>query len=225
MVLQLRRHRAVLSQPPAIHDARQAFSEREYLKLPGFLEPALLRAIQAALDREAFHSRTHDGIGIEHCLAPGATSGLLEFLANDARVLNVVERITGCGPIGCFHGRVYRMVPGLGHYDSWHSDVGDDRLVAMSVNLSADVYEGGVLQIRRADSLDVLHEVSNVGFGDAVLFRIAPHLRHRVTSLRGAAAKTAYAGWFRSRPRYDELFRARLRDTGSGLTRDSGCEA
>ena len=178
--------------------------------LPQFLEPNLLDSLRRQLDEADFVDRTHEGIGTELCLPPGPLSGILELLVNDQALFEVVEALTGCEAIGCFEGRVYRMVPGEGHYDSWHGDLGHDRLVAMSVNLGAEEYRGGLLQIRRVDAPEIEHEVANVGPGDAILFRIAPGLAHRVTEVEGSVAKTAYAGWFRARPHFHELLKARL---------------
>ena len=77
-----------------------------------------------------------------------ATLARLLLLVNDERMLDVVRSITGCGPIGHFDGRVYRLEPSSDHYDSWHDDLGDGRLVAMSINLGRQPYEGGALEIR-----------------------------------------------------------------------------
>jgi hypothetical protein len=111
-----------------------------------------------------------------------------------------VETLTGCAPIARFSGRVYRMIPGPQHYDSWHSDSEEERLIGLSLNLSEEVFAGSIFQLRAVGSDRVLCEVANTGFGDAVLFRIAPDLLHRITPLEGAVPKTAYAGWFRSSP-------------------------
>jgi hypothetical protein len=52
--------------------------------------------------------------------------------------------------------------------------------------------------LRRKDSGQVLAHVANTGAGDALIFRISPHLQHRISDLEGAEPKTAFAGWFRS---------------------------
>jgi Rps23 Pro-64 3,4-dihydroxylase Tpa1-like proline 4-hydroxylase len=101
--------------------------------------------------------------------------------------------------------------PVSGHYDSWHSDVGQDRLVALSLNLGREPFEGGLLQIRRADSPEIIAEIANRATGDAVIFRIDPSLRHRVGPVEGHVPRTAYAGWFRSRPDFRVLLGERLR--------------
>lgn len=117
-------------------------------------------------------------------------------------MLSFVEAMTGCGHIGSFAGRVYRLAPEVGNYDSWHDDLGANRLVAMSVNLSTEPYSGGLLQIRHHESKRIVREVANTGVGDAILFQLASALEHRVTDIEGTVPKTASAGWFRSAPEY-----------------------
>ena len=38
--------------------------------------------------------------------------------------------------------------------------------------------------------------------GDAVIFRIAEHLRHRVSPVTGGTHRVAFAGWFKSSPSF-----------------------
>ena len=194
----------------ALARARAEFEARHAVMLPRLIEPALLAVIRRELQNGSFYERTHEGIGVELCLSSGPLAGALEFLLNDPALFDSVRRITGCGSIRCFEGRVYRMVPRSGHYDSWHTDAGRTRMVAMSVNLGTEPYCGGRLQIRDAETRRILHEVANVGEGDAVLFRISRRLAHRVTPIEGTVAKTALAGWFRSEPDYRQLMRQRL---------------
>jgi predicted 2-oxoglutarate/Fe(II)-dependent dioxygenase YbiX len=78
-------------------------------------------------------------------------------------------------------------------------------MVGLSVNLSRDTYEGGLLEIRQAVSSRAEYAVASRGFGSAVLFRISPDLRHRVTPVSGRP-RTAYAGWFRGSPDFADAF-------------------
>jgi hypothetical protein len=189
--------------------ARRAFAVDHCLRLERFVEAELLAVVHQALAVAPFHDRTHDGIGTELCLSEGPLSAALEFLWNSPALSTAIDRITGCGPIGCFEGRVYRMLPAEGHYDSWHSDVGEDRRIAMSVNMSVARYEGGVTELRRVDEEAPFHRIANTGLGDAIIFQIDPALRHQVTKVTAREAKTAYAGWFRTAPDYPTLFRQR----------------
>jgi hypothetical protein len=184
---------------------REQFARGHHLRLPGFVEPSLLRLLAREIERSEFYERSHEGIGSnkELCMRNRSTAGgLLHLLLNGTGLFSLVEEIAGCAAIGCFQGRVYRMTPGYGHHDAWHSDVGEHRLVAMSINLSRVPYQGGVLQIRHRNSSRILREVPNTGFGDAILFRIAADLEHRITDVAGAVSKTAFAGWFQSEPTF-----------------------
>jgi hypothetical protein len=212
VVIRVTHGRTVVEATPGeIESAREWFRAHGYLKLRGLIEPRLLGSLLDAIDRTGFRNRVHEGIGIELCAEEGPASSALEFLMNDPALATTISRITDCGAIGCFEGRVYRLMPRSGHYDSWHSDVGQDRLVAMSINLGRAPYEGGVLQIKRADGAAILGEVENPTMGDAVIFKVHPSLRHRVGAVEGTEPRTAYAGWYRAAPDFRTLLRNRVR--------------
>jgi Coenzyme PQQ synthesis protein D (PqqD)/2OG-Fe(II) oxygenase superfamily len=193
-----------------LEDLKRQFVERPYLALPTFVAPALLSVVQRAIEQGDFAERAHPGIGTELCLESGAATSACQLVFNDPALLDAVTRITGCAALGCFDGRVYRMEPQSGHYDSWHSDASHDRMVGLSVNLSHEPYDGGVLEIRRAAVPEAEHAVGSGGPGSAVLFRISPELRHRVTAVRGGRPRTAYAGWFRTAPDFAAAFLSAL---------------
>ncbi|MGE0705631.1 MAG: PqqD family peptide modification chaperone [Vicinamibacterales bacterium] len=190
---------------------REQFARNHYVQLAQFIDARLLSAILDRVAEGEFIDRSHGHIGTEECLEPGLATSMLQLAFNDPALLAAIEEIAGCGPVRCFDGRVYRMTPGAGHYDSWHGDVGQDRQVAVSVNLSVEPYDGGQLEIRRVSETQASHTVSNQGLGNAVMFRVSPELRHRVGPVEGAHARMAYAGWFRSMPDFQDLFFATLR--------------
>lgn len=183
-------------------------------RLPALIAPDLLSRIQREVERGEFRPFDHDGIATELMLQPGIATGLLHVLINDPQVYTLVERVTLTSPIRSFLGRVYRRDPKAGHYDSWHHDLVHGRSIGMSINLSTDRYEGGVFELRETETGQILASVANVGFGDAILFRLAPGLEHQVTAVRGAHPKTAFAGWFTP----DDSYRAGLRGA-SGFAR------
>ena len=199
MLLQVDRS-ATHFEPPRAADARAHFDRHHWVRLPHFLDGSMLVQVQRALARARFVEVRHTGVtppSIDVCMEPNPLSAMLELLCNDAVVLRAVEALTGCGPLVRFNGFVYRLLPGTGHHHNWHNDMLQGRRVAMSINLEADPYEGGVLMIRERESERVVASVENTGAGDAVLFRIDSALQHRATAVtRGV--KTAFAGWFRS---------------------------
>jgi 2OG-Fe(II) oxygenase superfamily len=183
-------------------DLCHEFRERNCAVLRGFLQPRLLDELLPRVERTGFRPRGHGSIGTEDSMEAGGPLASLLLAANDPRLFEFVMKVTDCGAIGCFDGRVYRLDPTRGHGDSWHSDVGDNRLVAMSVNLTTERYEGGQLQIRHAQSGEVTAEVGGTALGDAVIFRIAERLRHRVSPVGGDVPRIAFAGWFKSAPSF-----------------------
>ena len=200
----LQQTRAGLSLPDARgEDAlRATYAERACVTLPRFLDAPLLARLQARVARADWRELVHDvgELSTELLLLDDQVPGTLALLVQDPALIAFVERLTGCDPIGCFIGRVYRMDAGAGHHDVWHGDDNGNRMVALSVNLSPDVYDGGVLELRERGSLRSLHRVANTGPGDAIRFRIDPALEHRVTDVSGPRSKIAYAGWFQRVP-------------------------
>jgi hypothetical protein len=197
----------VLASAAEIEVLRTQFEKRQYVRLRNLIPPTLLGRVARAIDGAAFYPRIHKKIGVELGMAADALAvNMLRLLVNRSRLFRFVQHITSCGPIGCFDGRVYRMLAVPDHYDSWHDDLMNHRRIGMSLNVSSSGYEGGTFQLR-----DVIAEtevdVPNTGFGDAILFRLGDHLKHRVTAVEGKLPKTAFAGWFCSEPEYLSIFR------------------
>jgi hypothetical protein len=201
---------------------RDQFGAKKYILLPLFLAAGFLQVIRNKIARAKFFEKVHGDsvrLSVEHCMENNAATAALHLAVNSPEFFQFIQRATGCGRIGCFEGRVYRMVPGQNHYDSWHNDVKDGRILAMSINLSTGVYEGGVLQIRDRESGQVLQEVANTGPGDAIIFRISPTLQHRLTDVTGTEAKTAFAGWFKPSPKYQVVLMESLKQLRNEISR------
>ncbi len=207
-----------------VEGLRLQFNREHCVCLRQLLAPELLEFIRQGLDKAEFQTRVHECIGsnAELCMTYNSTSSLLHLLLNNQRVFELIQSITQCGPIGCFLGRVYRVVPGCGHHDSWHSDLGDHRLVALSINLSREVYTGGILQIRERQAKQLIHEVANTGFGDAIVFRLAADLQHRLTEVGGRVPKTAFAGWFKSQPSFWSVLKGQSQSGSQQLAANAG---
>ncbi len=186
-----------------LRSAREHFEQHNYLRLPGFIEPGLLRMIQRYLRNARFEEREYK-VGRDLTLANSPVASVLYALMNDPKLFHLIRQVTGCGPIGCFNSRLYQMVARKGLAFTWHDDMAKDRKVAISINLSDARYHGGTLQIRERPR-GVCEAVPNLGFGDAIIFRVAEHLEHRVTPIVGKLPKTAISGWFCSRPKYASL--------------------
>jgi hypothetical protein len=186
----------------AVERLRAEFAARHAVRLPSLLAPALVSWVQREVEHGSFFEKAHGEAATELCLRDDATVGLLHLLVNDPALFQLIERLGDCAPIRGFFGRVYRHLPGGGHYHRWHGDVSDARRVGMSINLSAAPYDGGLFEIRHVGDQAALTSLENRVAGDAILFRLGDTLEHRVTEVTGHRSKTAFAGWFRREPDY-----------------------
>src|SRR6266852_574100 len=131
-MIQLRKSEVVADRKD-IERWKEEFEEKHCVLLPKLLEPPLLDFLLERLEHGQWQDRVHEDIGVEVVLEDAPARGLLHFVANAPAFLKTVQEITGCGPLSQFRGRIYRFIPNSGHYDSWHNDDGNGRLVAMSL--------------------------------------------------------------------------------------------
>ena len=180
---------------------RRAFRQNHHVRLPGLIDGRLLAHLRERIGRARFRSRVlGDDEARELCMDRNAALRLLHLLTNDPKWLGHVSEIVGA-PVSSFTGRVYRMTPGRGHYLTWHPDTQPIRQAAMTVNLGPP-YAGGLLEIRSRRTRRILQRLANTGPGGAVLFRVAAPLQHRLTPVDGEVSKTAFTGFFQSRPAF-----------------------
>ena len=187
--------------PMDLERTRARFERDHAVVLPGLLEPDVLAFAQRQVELDGFEERVHDQLSsrpVDLRLKPGVASAVFMLLTNDEQFLEFVRRVTGLRDIRSFRGVVHRRVPNAGHDDAWHNDLVDGRLAVLSINLSSEPYDGGVLQIRELPSGRIVYEFANTRPGDAVLFALGDGLQHRVTPPEGRVARTVCAGWFRN---------------------------
>ena len=194
---------------------RRYFDEHHAVHLPRFLHPDLLAFTQQSMRTASFLERVDEAIAREQCMADNATLAMLWLLMNDARLFDVIARITGCAPLEYFIGRVYLMRADANHYDRWHSDMSYGRRIGMSVNLTEGEFQGGAFELRRVDAESAEWSIANTGPGDAILFRIDDNLRHRVTAVVGPVPRIAYAGWFQGGPGLLSVLKHAARTAGT----------
>lgn len=182
----------------ALQALNAQFARERMLRLPGFFGGDLLSTVTRRLRQARFNERVATRVfppAVDLKLDDADLLGVLHFVLNDPAVIRFVASVSSTEPTG-FVGSVYRIAPGMGHRDSWHSDVDGNRLVALTLNLSEETFEGGELEMRENGQRRPLWRVANTGAGDALLFAIAPNLKHRIRPMQGHTPKTAFAGWF-----------------------------
>ncbi len=223
-VIKLARDRLGLPGDSAqLDDLAERFRRHHAVHLPQFLAPDAWALVQRYIDQAQYEIRVHEALDPPASNLTIVEPTLVAFCAlalNDPAVTRVVRRITGCDPIGSWMGDFYRMVPGQGHRDSWHDDVDDNRLVAITINLAREPFRGGALSMRDKATREVLWTFTNDGRGDAVLFRIDRGLEHWTHDVEGDAPKSAVAGWFQRTPLFWEEL-PQLCDPASSLSAEA----
>jgi len=195
----------ITSDQSVIEALRAEYASRSFVYLRQLIAPELLDLFCTNVEKGGFERLEHP-YGAELDTTDLKTSALIDVLFNNTRLFEFIQTITDCGSIGSFNGRVYRYLADEDHYDGWHNDLVQHRIVALSLNITKQSYEGGLLELKDLDS-QVIESIQNTVFGDAILFRLASHLEHRRTPVRGNVPKTAIAGWFRSEPQFMDLIR------------------
>jgi hypothetical protein len=182
---------------------KDEFEDRQCIVLPRLIEDELFQKIAVSAGAASFFENEHyseeNKLFAADLSIAGSNVALhqVNFLLNNPAVFRLMEDITGCGTVRGFTARIYRNLPGANHYLDWHDDTIDKhRLIGVSMNLGLEKFNGGVFQIRRKDSDEFLREVSCGDPGDTHIFKVSPHLQHRVTKTTGQHPRTAAAGWF-----------------------------
>jgi len=176
--IQLNRSGLVLPQKEVLRELAHQFQREHHLVLRGFLPPELLERVRADIASGEFRDFVSKGVGADLRMEPSIGIQMIKFMMNLPSTLQFARALSGAEAIRGFSGRVYTMLPRPEHYDSWHDDLVDGRLLSITVNLGG-AYEGGVLEMRSRKSEQVLWGVRNTGPGDATFFALGPDLQHR----------------------------------------------
>lgn len=185
---------------------RNSFRDGYHAVLPGIIEAGFLTSIVALFSDDDFTERLTPNIGCVQTLANRKFEQGMHFLLNQEPIKEAISRIIK-QPVQLWVGNTVRRIPGRNHFSNWHSDMtapvrlGEQnyrRAAPLSLNLSPRRFEGGNLEIRKLKGESLLADIPNKGFGDAILFRIARELEHRVADVQGQVPRTVHVGWFHS---------------------------
>jgi hypothetical protein len=185
---------------------RLEFAETGCALMPGFLAPDIVRPlmewVKSARFEETQETDHHRGVFGTTLAAPGTEPALflLKFILNRKDLYRFSEEVTGCERIANFHGRLHRTVANTSQHIDWHQDLVEGRTLGISINLSSEVYTGGVFEIRDPGRR-VTAAVRRGDPGDACLFRIDRGWQHRLTTVE-SGCRTVGVGWFRTTPEW-----------------------
>ena len=204
-MLQVSRNKITEPDKSELERLKAGFAETSCLFLPQFLDVSILNYFLRRLATTRFVPKFEldgqESFGKVLFVPPDeAVIFTFHFLLNNPKLFRLIRAITACQAIGNFFGRMHRSEPQQNHLIDWHGDNADNRLIGMTIDLSSEEYTGGKFQLRENNSEKILREINRTKPGDAFIFRIAPGLQHRLTTLESGGNRTVGVGWFRSQP-------------------------
>ncbi len=191
-----------------IDQLRSEFARQSCVLLPQLIEASLFQELIEKVAVARLVTKVEHDDGDEEfgrvLFVPSTEPALFvfHFLMNNPGLFQVVQNMTECLPIGNFVGRIHSSVCGADHQIGWHGDNTDNRLLGLTIDLSSSAYEGGVFELRRKDSGEIICSIPRQQPGDAFLFRISPQFQHRLTAIKSGGPRTVGVGWFRSQPMF-----------------------
>lgn len=187
--------------------ARETFRQQHCVRLAQVLDPSVVAYALSKLrdERNGFYLSKQRGGGRKVRLLrqeltarrDHPVSILFHILLNQRALLQAIDNVCGFGgKLQNVYGRYAEMHAAGDHFDSWHTDTNQSRILGFSINLSPKPYAGGQFQLRDAQTQEILGTVDSQ-LGDCHLFRIHRRLEHWVAPVAGNTPRCCYAGWFR----------------------------
>lgn len=197
-----------------IENYRTEYAETHCVFLPGLLKKNALQNLLNKLDKINFMTKFEmdEKNKFGKVLFVPVNDPILftfQLLFNNKELFTALEKITGCGPIGNFVGRIHRSEEG-DHEIKWHDDTTDTRLLAMTLGLGTERYTGAQFQMREKDTQKITRELGQIEAGDAIIFKIDPQLEHRLAPME-SGRRTVGVGWFRAEPDFETFAKTHLK--------------
>ena len=192
-LIQVSSHGAIRVDADALPASRSEFAERHAVCVPSLVSHLLLRILQDRARRRA--------VRVHRPRVPGRASSRrcslwnhLMFLVNDPELFGLIRRMTGCDRSGRSWGAC--IAAGATGVSTWHTDMEQDRLIGMSINLGTNLFRAARECATRATQRRLRpHERGARRRG---LFR-TPESRAHGDAGQRRGSRTVLAGWFRAR--------------------------
>jgi hypothetical protein len=172
------------------------YSTHHAILLRDALDQDFLKTLTNILMQSRFLFKPVPKIGERTVESPGLAGKLLRDALMRPPLSSWLEKVTGCGPVHSVAGTITRYSAGSNDHLDWHHDSKEGRLLAITVNLGNEPYEGGEFEMRPRHSPDLLLRHQHSEPGMALIFRVTRDLFHRVLPITGGGPRTVFSGWF-----------------------------
>ena len=190
---------------------RRSFEAIPALHFADAFAPDLLAQLMAQAAAAGFIDDAVEYIGTREIETPQRVGGALSVLLGRPTLYRWLEAATGLPPIRAVNGRLVQTRANGSDELAWHDDLGtDERLLAVVINLSGDVYEGGRFDLRRGGEETPLFSQEHNLPGAMTVFAVRRGLEHRVLPLTSGGPRRVYTGWFLASPEQAPPVRAAI---------------
>jgi hypothetical protein len=173
------------------------FAQHRAIACAGAIEPGLLGSLMRLCREGGFASDEVKGLGHREVESPQRAGHVITLALRRTALISWLEGVTGCAPLGNVEGRVVRALANNHDQLAWHDDLDDPRRrLAITINLSEQLYEGGLFELRDKRTHDVLSTHLHLEPGTALIFDVAPDIEHRVLPVTAGGPRCVYTGWF-----------------------------
>lgn len=194
-----------VSIPGAHQPWREQFDRDCAISLSGVFPPDHLAKLVERAARTEFADDFVEGIGWRAIESPQRVGKALSLLLHSPPLLRWFERATGSGPLRAVAGRLVETRANQRDALGWHDDQDDlARLLAVVINLSDRPFSGGEFQLRRKGESIPFLTFDHPEPGSMLVFAVRPELEHQVTPVTDGGPRRVYAGWFLTRPEFED---------------------
>jgi hypothetical protein len=191
-------HKTELLQPPEA--SLEGFQRIRALECRDAIDPPMLDLVMRQADRSGFDLQQVEKIGDREIEAGSRAGAALMLVLKRRNLLDWLEQATGCGPLDTVMGMVVQARAGEDHHLVWHDDRQETRRrLAITINLTAVPYEGGLFEMRRKKTHEPLIAYRHTMPGTALIFHVASDIQHRVLPVTSGGPRRVFTGWFLAR--------------------------
>lgn len=184
---------------------RERFKRDCAFSFSGAFAPEYLAKLLERAAQSQFADDFVDQIGWRAIESPQRVGKALSLLLHSAPLLHWLVEATGSAPLRAVAGRLVETRANQKDALGWHDDRDDStRQLAVVINLSDRPFGGGQFQLRRkGDELPFL-TFDHPEPGSMLVFAVRPELEHQVTLVTDGGPRRVYAGWFLTRPEFED---------------------
>lgn len=186
-----------------VHGEQNGFAIRKALLFEDVFAAPLFQSLMAQSAAAQFIHNDVEHVGTREIEQPQRVGKLISLLLARPEMLRWLERVTQVGPLRAVSGQLAQTRANGSDELVWHDDLSDlTRKLAVVINLSSANFEGGLFELRRKRSKEVLVSQKYHKPGSMMIFAVEPGLEHHVTPLLSGGPRRVYAGWYLSEPEH-----------------------